>query len=331
MPWSQEGWTLLDPWFLAALPVVLAVLLWRLRRPRAALPAPARALLAGLPRSARARLVVLPEVVRALGLCALVLALARPVTREVLPLREEGVDILLVLDVSSSMDMPDMTEDADVRRVEAAKAKATEFAAAREHDRLGLLTFARYPELRCPLTLDGRALRMFLGGVDTVESGGPEDGTAIGAALAAAVRFLADSEAESKVVVLLSDGEETVGEIPPLDAAKLAADADVRVHTIGLGQGKLVPDLLSPGGARLVPADFDALAEIAEMTGGVFFRARDADALGEVYRRIDAMERVELEDPRYRTSDRFGMPLGAGVALLALSLLLETLWFRRAP
>ena len=321
-----EGWSLLDPWFLGLVPLVWLGWLWRARRPRAALASASTGFFDGLPRSLRARLVWLPGVLRAAALTVLALALARPVTREVLPIREQGVDILLLLDISSSMDTPDMSDEQRVRRVEAARDKALQFARGRDNDRIGLMTYAMYPELRCPLTLDVDALAAFLRTVETVHERSPENATAIGVALGQAVRFLGESAAKSKVVVLLTDGQNTVADVMPLDAAKLAADAEVRVHTIGLGKG-----VVDPLFRRMIPVDFSELEQIAEVTDGMFFEARDGDDLGEVYAEIDELEKVEIEDPRYRTSDGFGWPLLCGVALLGLALLLECAWIRGAP
>jgi Ca-activated chloride channel family protein len=322
-------WLLLDPWFLALAPAAWLVLAWRWRRPRAALPTASVTMLGGLPQSLRARAVWLPSALVALGATALAVAMARPVRRELLPLREQGVDILLLLDVSSSMGINDMVEDGSVRRVEAARQQALDFARGRRNDRVGLMIYARYAELRCPLTLDERALAAFLQPVDIVQPGSEEDATAIGVALAQAVRFLEESKAPSKVVVLLTDGENNVDEITPQEAGKLAADAGIRVHTIGLGHGALVADLF--GGRRLLPVDFGAIEEVARLTGGRFFRALDAESLRQVYAEIDRMEKVELEDPRYRTADGFGWLLAPGAAALALALLLELLWIRGVP
>lgn len=326
---SEGEWMLLDPWFLALGPVALLIWIWRLRRPRAALPTADLGLLRPAPASLRARLVRLPEVAMVLAAAALSLALARPVQREVLPLREQGVDILLVMDVSSSMNETDMDEAGRLSRIAAARQEAVRFVAGRPHDRIGLLTFALFPDLRCPLTLDHRALRAFIEGVDTVPERSPENRTAIGVALAEAVRLLEKSEARSKVVVLLTDGQNNVAEVQPLDAARLAKDAGIRVHTIGIGQGTVIQ---SPfGGKRIVPTDFSELEKIAEITGGRFFRARDAEGLAQTYRQIDEMEKVELEDPRYRITEAFALPLLAGCGLLAFALLAELAWIRGAP
>lgn len=320
---AAVSWTLLDPWLLLlALPLLLVAAL-RARRSRAALPVATLAGLQGLPRSLRARLVHLPFLLALAGGLSLVAAVARPVVREVMPIRELGVDILLIVDRSSSMLAPDM----DVRgktRMEAARENAAAFAKARKSDRLGLLTFARFPELTCPPTLDQDALQAFLRGVETVRRGSPEDGTAIGVALAEASKVLSTSNAKSRVVVLLSDGEQTVNTISYEDGAKLCKDQHVRVHTIGIGTGEQ-----TLFGSQ-EPA-FTALKAASETTGGKFFRARSDQDLAEIYSEIDKMEKVELEDPRYRTTDHFAWPLAVGAALMMLSLLLELTWLRRLP
>ncbi|MEZ5962217.1 MAG: VWA domain-containing protein [Planctomycetota bacterium] len=320
---AELGWTLLDPWLLLlALPLLLVTAL-RVRRSSAALPAATLGGLDGLAGGLRTRLVHAPFLLSLLGGLALVAAVARPVVREVMPIRELGVDILLIVDRSSSMLAPDM----DVRgktRMEAARENAAAFAKARKSDRLGLLTFARFPELTCPPTLDQEALLAFLRGVETVRRGSPEDGTAIGVALAEASKVLAGSAAKSRVVVLLSDGEQTVNYIAYEDGAKLCKDQQVRVHTIGIGTGEQ-----TLFGSQ-EPA-FTALKAASEITGGKFFRARSNEDLAEIYAEIDKLEKVEIEDPRYRTTDHFAWPLAVGAVLLAAALLLEFTWLRRLP
>ncbi len=275
--------TLLDPWFLLVVPLALAAALWRWRRPRAALPTAAVALFAGLRPTLRQRLAWLPQGGRIVAVACLGVAMARPVQREVVPLREAGVDIVLVVDTSSSMEIPDMDQGGSLRRMDAARARAEEFAARRVHDRVGLITFARYAELRCPPTLDETALAAFLRSVDTVPTNSEYDGTAIGTAVAKVVQVLAKSDAKARVVVLLSDGENTVADILPADGAKLAKDAGIRVHTIGLGHGQ-------PGPFGFVQLDFADLRQIAEQTGGTFFQPRTDQDLAEVYARIDELE-----------------------------------------
>jgi Ca-activated chloride channel homolog len=325
MNWfGLDGVALLDPWFLLAVPAALLAMVWRVRTPRAALPTASLALFAGASPTWRQRCAWLPLAAKLLAATCLAVALARPVHREVMPLQEQGIDIVLVVDISSSMNTRDMDAGRKLRRMDAARQRAQEFAASRTRDRVGFVAFSRYAELRCPPTLDERALRDFLVVLDTVPEGSELDGTAIGTALAKAVQVMAKSKAQSKVVVLLTDGENTVHDIAPLDGARLAKDAGIRVHTIGLGNG--TPTLFG-----YQPLDFGELREIAKATGGEFFQPQSDRDLAEVYARIDELEKVDLEDPRYRSVDAFEWPLAAGLALLALALLGEVLLFRRAP
>lgn len=318
-----DTWSLLDPWLLLLAVPLLVVAVVRTKRARAALPVATLHGLDGLPRSLRARLVHLPLLLSLLGSLGLVAAVARPVSRLVMPIRELGVDIVLIVDRSSSMLAPDMDARGKTR-MEAARENAGAFAKARKSDRLGLLTFARFPELTCPPTLDQDALQAFIRGLETVRPRTPEDGTAIGVALAEASKVLVTSAAKSRVVVLLSDGEQTVHDISYEDGAKLCKDAGVRVHTIGLGTGeRTLIGIQEPS--------FTALKAAAEITDGKFFRARSAEDLAEVYQEIDQLEKVELEDPRYRTTDHFLWPLLVGSVLVLLSLLLELTWLRRLP
>jgi Ca-activated chloride channel homolog len=169
-----------------------------------------------------------------------------------------------------------------------------------------------------------RSWRRSLASLETVPSGSELDGTAIGTALAKSVQVLQKSEAKSKVVVLLTDGENTVHDIMPEEGAKLAKDAGVRVHTIGLGNGL-------PRGNGYAAQDFKDLRMIASTTGGQFFQPRSDIGLAEVYARIDELEKVELDDPRYRTVDRFEWPLGLGLVLLLFGLVADIAVFRRVP
>ena len=323
--WTIGETTLLDPWFLLVVPLALLAALVRMRRPRAALPTAALGLFAGLPPTWRQRFAGVPLLGKVLAAACLSVALARPVQREVVPVRELGIDILLVVDTSSSMMIDDMSQSESVRRMDAARTRAEEFAAARKNDRVGLIAFARYAELRCPPTLDEKALGAFLHVLDTVPQNSEIDGTAIGTAVAKAVAVLQKSKAKSRVIVLLTDGENTVADILPEDGAKLAKDAGIRVHTIGLGNGQPMPF----GGFQ--PLDFAELHKIADTTGGQFFQAKSDADLVAVYTRIDELEKTELEDPRYRTIDRFEWPLAIGLSLMLLVLLADALLFRRVP
>ncbi|MEE2886200.1 MAG: VWA domain-containing protein [Planctomycetota bacterium] len=329
LPTRDLSWSLMDPWFLAIVPLVLLLFVWRLLRARAALPSANSSLLAGLPKTLRARFCLLPLILQALAMIAFAIALARPVTRDVLPIREKGIDIVLVLDISSSMLAADMSAEQELTRMAAAREKALEFAMERVTDRVGLLTFARFPELRCPLTLDQEALASFLRTVETVGERSPENKTAIGVALAKAVNLLEDSVAKSKVVVLLSDGENNVPDITPGDAARLAKDAGVRVHCIGIGAGQVFNDPFF--GRREIKPQFKSLKTIANICEGEFFEAESGVELTRVYDQINGLEKVEMEDPRYRTVDLYRFPFALGALFLALQLLLEFLWIRRVP
>jgi Ca-activated chloride channel family protein len=321
---------LLDPWFLLGVPLALLALVLRLLLPRAALPAASTALFANLPTSLRARLVHLPLCLMGLAAAVLSVALARPVHREVMPTQKDGVDIMLVVDISSSMKLTDMDPQGGQRRVDIARARALDFAKARSNDRVGLITFARFAELRCPPTLDENAIAAFVRGIDLVPEGSELDLTSIGAGLAKGVAVLQKSQAKSKVIVLLTDGDNNVGVngvpgIPPDDGIKFAVDAGVRVHAIGIGRGN--PDPF--GGMHAL--EFTAIKDAASRTGGKFFKARTDEELKETYAEIDRLEKSELQDPRFRTVDQYSWPLLAGLLLLALSLLLEFAWLRGAP
>jgi Ca-activated chloride channel family protein len=251
------------------------------------------------------------------GLLALVVALARPASREVREDPREGVDVLLALDAASSMTTNDL--DGARARLDVARDAAAAFVRGRPDDRVGLVTFARYPDLRCPPTLDHEALLRILEAVVPVASDDPEDATGIGTAVARAAQVLSTSPLASRVVVLLTDGEENVasegapGEIAPAHAAQLARRLGVRVHAIAAGRGR--PDR----SGAFVPVDTRAVEEVARATGGGFFRAEDAGGLRAVFARIDEMERSAFSEPRYAFEDRFLPLLALGIVLLVAS------------
>ena len=295
---------LLDPWLLA-LALLLPLALWR-RRPAPAVPfAPLP--LRRAPRTWRVRLRSLPRALCVLGLLLAVVALARPARRALLPQRALGIDLLLCLDTSSSMTANDM--DRRRTRLEIAKAAAAEFVRGRPEDRIGLISFARYPDARCPLTLDHEALLGILAGVTTVASDGPEDATGIGAAVARAAQVLQGDARRERVVILLTDGDENVaiegakGEIAPSHAAQLCSALGARVYAVAVGGS----------GPKT-----DALQRMAGRTGGEYHEARDAGAVAAVYRQIDALEKAGVEKPRYVIEDRFLPFLLAAVAIFLL-------------
>ncbi len=326
------GLGLRDPGLLACA-LLLPLALWaRLRRGRPAVAFAPSALFAGgfeLPRTWRVRLRALPWILVVSGLVSVVFALARPVEREPLAQRSEGIDILLCLDTSSSMASGDM--DRRRTRLEVARDAATQFIAGRPNDRIGLITFARFPDVRCPLTLDHAALTEILAGVAPVDGDGPEDATGIGTAVARAAQVFEESGARSRVVILLTDGAENVAlegkqrEIPPVHAAQLCERLDVRVYGIVAGVGRR-----DTTGA-IAPLDTQEIEQLAARTGGAFHRVRDADAVASVYERIDELETAPVEEPRYILADRYLPFLLAGLALLLLGVLLGATWWEVLP
>ncbi len=339
---TLTGLFLLDPWMLLWALLVPAALLSRWYRGSPAVRfAPGEFLLRvtgqfsetgidrGVPSPWRVRLLPLPRLLQVLGLLLLVLALARPARLEPLPLKTEGIDILLCLDVSSSMSADDM--DFRRTRLEVAADAAERFIDGRPDDRIGLVSFARYPDLLCPPTLDHAALVEILRDVTMVESDGPEDATGIGAAVARAAQILAAGPAESRVVILLTDGEENVAsaeapeEIAPLHAAQLCQDLRVRVYTIVAGVGRADRQ----GG--FVPLDTRQVQQLAERTGARFYQAANAGAVTSVYADIDLLEKVEIEEPRFRVEERFLPFLLAAVALLLAGRGLQSSLFEVLP
>jgi Ca-activated chloride channel homolog len=339
------GLTLLDPWLLLLGLLIPAALFARRRKGASAICfASGRFLGLGRPpssaaapppesnapppeakmpaRSWRVRLLPIPPGLQVFALLLVVLALARPALRVQIPFEKSGIDIILCLDTSSSMTANDM--DRQRSRLDVARGAAQRFIAGRPDDRIGLVCFARFPDLRCPLTLDHAALTAILDGVTIVENDGPEDATGIGTAVARAAQILSRSRVPSKVVILLTDGEENVataqtpGEIAPLHAAQLCGETGVRVYTIAAGVGK------RDRSGDWVALDNKQIEGLAVRTGGRFFEARDARSVAGVYSSIDDLERVALEEPRYRVEERFVPFLVAALLLFAVSRLLRS-------
>ena len=317
------------PWLLVllAVPVVLAVLSRRGPRRGAALlwgrAAPQRGLRERLVRSVS----LLPWL--ALGLA--VVALARPQQGVRLSETESrGVDIVLAIDVSPSMSALDFQPR---NRLAVARETAREFVRHRPHDRIGVVGFAATAFTQCPLTLDHESLEQLLDGLDF---GLAEDGTAIGMGIATAVARLRESRTPSKVIVLLTDGANNRGQIDPLTGADLARALGVKVYTILVGRNGMVPvPVDDPSlGRRIQMMQMDVdpvtLERIAQRTGGRFYRAADAAALGDIYRDIDRLERVPVRSIEYHEYRDLG-PLVLALAALVLAafgLLSTTLAFR---
>lgn len=289
----------------------------------------------------------LPAAIRALGLGLLVVALARPM-KDLEPRRDTAdvIDIMLCVDVSGSMQAMDFVEGGERRdRLSVTKEAVRDFLRNRtEHDedrfgvdRIGLVVYAGYAWTQCPLTLDYGMLERELERAHIDETDPKKQGTAIGSALGLAVGKLGKSEAESKVIVLLTDGRHNRGELDPLTAALFAKDFGIRVYTIGAGSGGqalvrrkgLLGDTMVP---MNLPIDIETLVQIAETTGGRFYRATDTASLQGAYREIDQLETTEIEITDAVDYKEGFVPWAAlGTASLLASVFSRRLWFEAIP
>ena len=231
----------------------------------------------------------------------IIFALARPRLSDIIrESKTEIVDILLVIDQSSSM----LAQDFKPNRLEAAKEVAKKFIKDREGDRLGLIVFAGEPYIQCPLTRDINVLLEFTDEIEIIDQ--EHDGTAIGMAIANSINRLRQSNTKSKTIILLSDGSNNQGELDPITAAGLAAKFDIKIYTVAAGTHGLAPYPVTDAWGRQViqkvqvDVDEESLKEIAIITGGQFFRATDNKSLLKVYEDIDALERTEIEVKEYQ-------------------------------
>ncbi len=308
-------------------------------------------------KSLRLRLMGLPGAIRIVAMVLLIIALARPQTgREQIKEISKGIAIEMVVDRSSSMGAELEFEGERMNRLEVVKRVFQDFVtgdgqnlSGRPNDLIGMVVFARFPDTVCPLTLAHGALPAFLRTVKLVQTR-EEDGTAIGDALALAAarlktaedslgkqRELSDSyKIKSKVIVLLSDGENNCGKRTPLQAAKLAADWGIKVYTIVIGAGEAVTSIRTPFGVYKVPSmqqvDTRAMEAIAKETGGFFRKAEDGESLREIYEEIDKMEKSEIESVRFVDyHEAFVKFALAGLLLIIAEMILSNTVFRKIP
>ena len=254
---------------------------------------------------------------RVIAIALLFMALARPQSSENWKdVTTEGIDIVIALDISSSM----LARDFNPNRMEASKEIAKEFIQGRPNDRIGLVVFSGESFTQCPLTTDHTVLMNLF---EDIESGMVEDGTAIGMGLATAVNRMKESETESKVVILLTDGVNNMGSIAPATAAEIAKTFDIRVYTIGVGShGEAPYPVNTPYGVRYkdmkVEIDEDVLRQIASETEGEYFRATNNQKLKSIYQQIDEMEKSEIEVKEFseKSEEYLGFALIAGMLLL---------------
>ena len=288
------------------------------------------------PKSWRVRLMPLQLLLRIVTFTLIVIVMARPQTSNSWKNKSvEGIDIMLAIDVSTSM----LAEDLKPNRIEAAKAVASEFIVGRPNDNIGLSIFAGEAFTQCPMTTDHASLLNLLQNVrtDIAARGLISDGTAIGMGLANAVTRLKGSKAKSKVVILLTDGSNNMGDISPMTAAEIAQSLGIRVYTIGVGTNKVAPyPMPVAGGVQYVnmPVEIDTkmLADIAAATEGDFYRATNTAELKNIYKEIDRLEKSKLNvkkfSKRYEAYQPFA--LAAAISLL-LEILLRITVFRRIP
>lgn len=329
------------PWWLLLL-LLLPAIGWHLRRPgdrdSGAMRYPHVLSLPGAPtlrlRAAR----TLPWL-SVIALALLIVAMARPQRlEEVGTVTTEGIDIVLALDISGSMRAMDMGPR---NRFEVARDVLSEFIARSRSDRLALVIFAGQAFTQCPLTTDYRMVARLL---EDVEMGMVEDGTAIGMAIATAAARLEQSDADSRVIILLTDGVNNTGAIDPVTAAKAAGALGIRIYPVGVGTsggGRIpVEDPMfgrdyardPDGGYRLMEFDEEELRRIAALSDGRYFSAADPGALERIYEEIRALEKSDLETTEYRRyEDLSGRLIMPALALLALQVLLSCTWLRKVP
>jgi Ca-activated chloride channel family protein len=325
-----------NPWFLLGL-LIIPFLIWdyfhKNRRRKASIRFPTLAVVKKIPPSwaYRARHILL--VLRLLSVSLLCVAMARPQYGEAIEdVTTQGVDIVLVLDLSTSMKIMDFRPQ---NRLFVAKRTIEKFILGRRNDRIGLVVFAGQAFTQCPLTLDYGVLIQFLKKVDF---GMMDDGTAIGTGILTGLNRLRSSTAKSKVMVMLTDGENNAGEVDPVTAAKAAAALGIKIYTIGVGkQGEQPMEMEDPlFGKRIVsvPTKIDEpmMRTIASLTGGQYYRAQDPKGLEEIYTTIDKLEKTEItSNSYYRYHELFRNLVLAALGFLLLEVALANTRFMKIP
>lgn len=288
------------------------------------------------PVSWRMRIIHLPMVLRCLSFIMIVIVLARPQTRNSWDKKSvEGIDIMLAMDVSTSM----LAEDLKPNRMEAAKNVAAEFISGRPDDNIGLTIFAGESFTQCPMTTDHGSLLNLLQSVrtDIAARGLISDGTAVGMGLANAVSRLKDSKAKSKVVILLTDGSNNMGDISPMTSAQIAKSLGIRVYTIGVGTNKVAPyPMPVAGGVQYVnmPVEIDikTLSDIAATTDGNFYRATNNRELSQIYKDIDKLEKTKMNVKTFSKRYEAYLPFAwMAFVFLFLEILLRLTVLRKLP
>lgn len=319
--------------------LVIPLTVWYVLRgskKRASLSMPSTAAFTGMPNSWKVYLVHVPFILEMLAIVLLSIILARPQTTDRWQDTEiEGIDIMMCMDVSTSM----MAEDLKPNRIEAAKSVASEFISGRPNDNIGLSIFAGEAFTQCPMTIDHAVLLNMFQSVssDIAAKGIIEDGTAIGMGLANAISRLKDSQAKSKVIILLTDGSNNRGEISPLTAAEMAKSFGIRVYTIGVGTNGTAPYPVQTNFGiqymnMAVEIDEDMLRQIARTADGQYYRATSNSKLKEVYEQIDKLERTKLQVKEFSRNEEEYQPFALALLLVLLgAVLLKQTILRTIP
>ncbi len=306
-------------WLLLLIPAIVAWYIWKNKTYTAELKVSTISGFEGIKMSPKQYFRHAGIVLRVIAIALLIVVLARPQSRSSYKdVKTEGIDIVMCLDISGSM----LSKDFKPNRIEAAKEVAQDFIDSRPNDRIGLVIFSGESFTQCPLTTDHAVIKNLFSGIHT---GMVADGTAIGNGLATAVSRVKDSKAKSKVVILLTDGVNNQGAVAPLTAAEIAKTFGVRVYTVGVGtMGKaLAPIAMYPDGSYQygyvdVQIDEKTLGEIADMTGGKYFRATDNDKLKNIYKEIDRLEKTIFEEKNFTNKAEHFLPFAIGAAILLL-------------
>lgn len=324
----------LHPEYLYLLLVIVLLTVWylfRLSKMQASFKLASTGAFGGMRSGFRVYMRHLPFVLRMISIALIIIVIARPQSvRSWEETETQGIDIVLALDVSGSM----LSQDLQPDRLQAAKKVAAEFITDRPNDNIGLVIFASESFTQCPLTTDHKILLNLL---SEIEFGMIEDGTAIGLGLATSVNRLKDSQSDSRVVILLTDGTNNSGQIAPLTAADLARSYGIRVYTVGVGTKGMAPTPVNTiYGIRMqnMPVDIDekTLTEIAAMTGGQYFRAQDTEGLRQVYDEIDEMEKYLISVQNVTRRREMFLPFALlALGLTLLELLVRRTWLRNIP
>ncbi len=324
----------LHPEYLWLLLLLIPLIVWyivRLSKMQASFKLASTNAFKGLRPSLKVYMRHLPFLLRVISIALIIVVIARPQSVNSWEETEsQGIDIVLALDVSGSM----LSQDLQPDRLQAAKKVAAEFVTDRKNDNIGLVVFAGESFTQCPLTTDHSVLLNLL---NEIEFGLIEDGTAIGLGLATSVNRLKESESESRVVILLTDGTNNRGQIAPLTAADMARSYGIRVYTVGVGTTGMAPTpVQTPFGVRMqnLPVEIDekTLTEIAAMTGGQYFRAQDTEGLRQVYEEIDEMEKYLISVQNVTQRQEIFLPFAlVAMALILIELLLRRTWLRVIP